>query len=76
MKLTGPLTILFIGALVIAVALLSGTGPTDHNIGRSIGTTVAKQIGLLLGGALVLSGATWLLVRWLNRPSDNANQDP
>ena len=67
MKLFGPIMLLCGGLGLCGLAWLSQFGPTDHNIGRSIVTGVARQALTILGVVLAIAGLTWLAMRAVAR---------
>ena len=69
MKLTGPLACLFCGFLIYVFGWMSGLGPPDHNIGRSIASSILRQGIEIFGGLISIIGIIWLLVRWFDRPT-------
>ncbi|TDT75239.1 hypothetical protein BDE40_1967 [Litoreibacter halocynthiae] len=68
MKLSAPLICFFTGFLIFFVAWMSGFGPPDHNIGRSIASGIVRQGFQVLGGVTCVLGIIWLIVRWSDRP--------
>lgn len=70
MKLTGPLVTLGAGVVLCAIAWANANTGTSTNAGTLIAASIRDTALLYLGGGVTLIGLTWLLVRYLNRPSD------
>lgn len=58
----GPAALLGGGLALCGVVWTARNGPPDHDIGRSIVTSIVENGLAVVGGAAVLTGAIWLML--------------